>query len=87
MNIDKEKFYKQYGVYPVTDDDISEDEKLTLTSDQIAEAEKHTKANAGREYLKQTDWYAARFAETGKAIPNDIKSARAQARLDISEVE
>ena len=87
MNVDKEKFYEEYGVYPVTDDDIPEEDKLKLTKTQIAEMGKQMKAHAAREYLRHTDWYAARLAETGKAIPDDVKSAREQARLDISEVD
>ena len=82
MTIDKEKFKQQYGVYPITDDDIPEEEKYIMTSEQIAESEKYTKANAALEYLKHTDWYAHRKAETGKAIPDDVLEKRAQARID-----
>lgn len=35
-------------------------------------------------YLNSTDWYAARYAETGVAIPDDIKTARQAARDEIS---
>lgn len=31
-------------------------------------------------YLKSTDWYAIRFMETGKPIPDDIKTNRDEAR-------
>jgi len=34
-------------------------------------------------YLKETDWYAIRYAETGVAVPADISSARAAARTAI----
>ena len=37
-------------------------------------------------YLSSTDWYAVRFAETGVEIPQEIKDARASARLEISEL-
>ena len=37
-------------------------------------------------YLKSTDWYATRFAETGKEIPIEIKEKREQARVRISEL-
>ena len=33
-----------------------------------------------RDYLSKTDWYAARFAETGVAIPQEILDMRAAAR-------
>jgi len=36
--------------------------------------------------LAETDGYATRYAETGTAIPEDIVAARAQARIDASEV-
>jgi hypothetical protein len=35
-------------------------------------------------YLNVTDWYAVRYAETGVAIPDDIKTARQAARDEIS---
>ena len=37
-------------------------------------------------YLKSTDWYSTRFAETGKEIPIKIKEKREQARVRISEL-
>lgn len=35
-------------------------------------------------YLNSTDWYAVRYAETGVEIPDDIKTARQEARDEIS---
>lgn len=35
-------------------------------------------------YLNSTDWYAVRYAETGVEIPADIKTARQEARDEIS---
>lgn len=35
-------------------------------------------------YLSQTDWYAIRFADTGEAIPTEIKQKRQEAREEIS---
>lgn len=32
-------------------------------------------------YLNSTDWYVVRFAETGVAIPDEVKTGRAAARL------
>lgn len=37
-------------------------------------------------YLKTTDWYASRYAETGKEIPETIKAKRREARERISEL-
>lgn len=36
--------------------------------------------NASLAYLTETDWYVTRFAETGVAIPADVKAARQAAR-------
>ena len=53
-----------------------------LTEAQIAANELHTLGA----YLATTDWYAVRYAETGAAIPEDVKTARANARERISEL-
>lgn len=37
-------------------------------------------------YLSSTDWYVARYAETGTAIPDEVKTARAAARVRIDEL-
>ena len=34
-------------------------------------------------YLVETDWYAVRYAETGVAIPEDVKAQRQAARDEI----
>lgn len=43
------------------------------------------KAATARRYLEDTDWYAARLAETGEAIPEDVKAKRAECRETISQ--
>lgn len=40
--------------------------------------------NELQSYLTSTDWYAVRLAETGVAIPEDVVTARASAREEIS---
>lgn len=37
-------------------------------------------------YLSSTDWYAIRFADTGTAIPEEIKQKRQEARDEISRL-
>ena len=37
-------------------------------------------------YLYETDWVVSRFAETGEAIPEDVKSKRAECRAKIDEL-
>lgn len=35
----------------------------------------------GRKYLSSTDWYFARLTETGEAVPIEVLTLRANARL------
>lgn len=39
-----------------------------------------------QKYLDETDWYAVRFAETGVAVPEDVKAERQAAREEISRL-
>lgn len=39
-----------------------------------------------QKYLESTDWYAIRFADEGTAIPDEVKTARSDARKNISEL-
>jgi len=52
-----------------------------------AEAERQAEIAALTTYLTSTDWYATRLAETGKAIPDEILTARQAARERISELK
>ena len=82
---ERQAYFEQNGVYPIEASDIPEAERMTPpTAEQIIESEAiQLKLNAKR-YLRDTDWYATRKAETGKPIPEDILTKRAQARLDAS---
>jgi hypothetical protein len=51
-----------------------------LTEEQINEYRRL------RRFLEQTDWYVIRYAETGKAIPDDIRAKRQDARDGISRL-
>jgi hypothetical protein len=53
---------------------------LVLTPEQVAESILNQQKHEAREYLNSTDWYAARLAETGKAIPEDVIAKRQAAR-------
>ena len=66
---------------------------MTLTirtsADLQAEAEARERARAAeaaRRYLAETDWMVIRAAETGKPVPEDVATARAEARLVVREV-
>ena len=37
-------------------------------------------------YLYETDWVVSRYAETGEAIPEDVKLKRAECRVKIDEL-
>lgn len=69
----------------LTNESIPDSEKIFLTAEQAAEADAYALKRAAKQYLKDTDWYAIRYAETGKAIPEDIAAKRTQARIDASE--
>ena len=80
----REQYFNENGCYPIEDSNVPDNEKVIITEEQIAAGEPIRKKISAIQYLKDTDWYAARYAETGKAIPDDILIKRAQARLDAS---
>lgn len=83
---ERQAFFDQYGVNPVEDSDIPEDERITPpTPEQIVEMAATQLKFDAQKYLNDTDWYSARKAETGTAIPDDVLALRAQARIDASE--
>ncbi len=49
-----------------------------------SEADRQAEIATLSTYLTSTDWYATRLAETGKAIPEEILTARQAARDKIS---
>ena len=51
------------------------------SDEQIAEQELVEAQATARDYLNSTDWYVTRLAETGKAIPEEVLTGRAEARL------
>lgn len=56
----------------------------TITEEDIAADNQRTIRNTAKKYLADTDWYVTRYTETGTAIPEDIATARTQARIDAS---
>ena len=82
---ERQTYFEQNGVYPIEDSDIPEAERMTPpTAEQIIEGEAIRAKLVAKKYLADTDWYVTRYAETGTAIPEDIATARAQARIDAS---
>lgn len=82
---EEQDFYDEYGCWPITDADLPESAKIILTDEQIAGAERAVLIKNAKTYLKETDWYVSRYAETGTEIPEEVLTKRAQARLDASE--
>jgi len=52
-----------------------------------SEADRQAEIATLSTYLASTDWYATRLAETGKAIPGGILTARQAARDRISALK
>lgn len=55
-----------------------------FSAEEIAGFELNERKIAARQYLADTDWYAARLTETGKAIPEDVLAKRQAAREILS---
>jgi len=84
---ERQAYFDQNGVYPIEDSDIPEWERMTPpTAEQIIEGEAIRAKLVAKQYLKDTDWYVSRKAETGTEIPEDILTQRAQARIDASDI-
>jgi hypothetical protein len=62
--------------------------KLTQSDIDSANALKTAKEAISNDeaYLLSTDWYVARYAETGTEIPDEVKTKRATMRTEISEL-
>jgi len=57
------------------------------TSKVEIEATKVQQLQVAQSYLSETDWYVIREADSGKTMPNDIKTKREEARQTISDLE
>jgi len=58
--------------------------RIELTEEQLAESILNQQKHEAREYLKSTDWYAARLAETAAPIPEAVLEKRSAARTLLS---
>lgn len=50
---------------------------------QTAREEQERINTEARQYLRDTDWYVIREADTGEPMPKDVKAKRAEARGQI----
>tara|TARA_B100000242_G_scaffold294294_1_gene276081 strand:+ start:2244 stop:2582 length:339 start_codon:yes stop_codon:yes gene_type:complete len=48
---------------------------------------KEQQLRVAQAYLSETDWYVIREADSGKEMPSEIKTKRAEARETISDLE
>ena len=69
----------------ITDASVPDSEKIIISPEDIAEAQAILNKKLAKQYLADTDWYVTRKAEAGTAIPRDITTKRAQARIDASD--
>ena len=59
-------------------------EDLTFTEEQLAEMEAQAPRLNAKQYLRDTDWYVVRHAETGEEVPAEVTKKRAEARATAS---
>lgn len=82
-----EEYDSKYS-YSLVDGAVVKGDLIPVDSDESARLDAlfsvENAKEVAKQYLKDTDWYATRKAETGTAIPEDILTKRAQARLDAS---
>lgn len=76
---------KELCFYKVINNQLVYDEELENHFNQIDKNNNEIKILEN--YLKETDWYSIRFSETGKNIPNEIKTKRQEARDRISQLK
>ena len=81
---------KDYLDSVVSDTDTVEEyiaptERPDPTVEELEYMEILTTNRDAREYLISTDWYVTRQAETGKEVPADILTKRAEARAAVIE--
>ena len=62
--------------------EVTEHEDAPATQPSATELQSQANATA-QAYLASTDWMVLRQADSGEVMPNNIKDARAAARLEI----
>ena len=62
---------------------MKEERPHVPTVEEERRAELERRLSELQEYLRSTDWYAIRFADSGVEIPSSVKQARQEARDEI----
>ena len=73
---DGNKDYEEYKLW-LEEGNTQEPE---FTDEELVEQELKAKINEASQYLKDTDWYYARKAETGEEVPVGVVAKRIDAR-------
>ena len=60
--------------------------KIVSVPEETDEEKREFRIAELQDFLDLTDWYAVRFAETGVAVPEDVKAERQAAREEISRL-
>ena len=69
------------------EDHVAPTERSEPTAEEIANNLVAMENYEARKYLAETDWYVARKAETGKAIPDEVLTKRQQARDKVKVID
>ena len=62
---------------------VTEEHPYVPTKEDVRRAELEGRLSELQEYLRSTDWYAIRFADSGVEMPAGVKQARQEARDEI----
>ena len=73
----------------LTGEEVIVKEVITVNEEEILKQELQVKINEAKQYLVSTAWYVERLNDpsSGKAIPEDVLSKRAEARALINSLE
>ena len=73
----------------LTGEEVIVKEVITVNEEEILKQELQVKINEAKQYLVSTAWYVERLNDpsSGKAIPEEVVTKRAEARALINSLE
>ena len=82
------ELYNQVKEYTESHPELVKDDPafMPLSEKDKETMELQAELDSLQEYLKSTDWYAIRYADTGDIIPDDVKAKRQKARERIDYI-